>query len=146
MGAIVNLFVAICFSLAILFSFSSLFTDACAARADHCAGTETFSSFNKTAQMGSYMQNTTDTMRNNLANDAIQNNNQLSLNTLANVIGQSVGLAATGLFSIVDISFSIIYDLGGVIGIPGFFLGLLGAIILIKVGSAISEALRLGRF
>lgn len=107
---------------------------------------QNFSTFNKTSQYASLMENQTNNMQTALQQQGTQSNNALGAAALVNVFLQGGSLAVVGLISMIDIGTAILNDVGTVLGPAGvFFVALAVVAISFKFLAQLIEAIRLGR-
>lgn len=142
MGSIVHYFGVVIIIIGTFMIFSSFYNDAYTSSGFTNVSVPT--SFNKTAQYGSYLNNQTSAMKNTIVNSQSDNSAIGVIGGVITLITQGSVLALTGLFSILEIGFALLNDFGAILIIPVGLIGLAFTYLVFKFGAQIIRAVRLG--
>ena len=103
-----------------------------------------FDTFNKTNAYADYMKSQSDQMRTGLQAQSSNSNNQNSIDLIVNILFNGVSTTVMSFFSLVDIVFAIIFDLGIVMLIPAVFIGLLALLFSYQIIAGVIRGIRIG--
>lgn len=135
MGQATNYIGGMLLIIAAFFVFATMFYTA--SDSGGWSDTQTFSSFNRTYEYGAYFDNQSKEFRNTIENTRVNSGQDWDILEILRGIAQGMSLAMVGLMSVIDIGTAILNDMGFVVGIPLFFLGLAVVWLIFKIGSAI---------
>ena len=127
-------------ALTVIFTLSLIITDANVT--GNYTNIDEFKTLNQTGQFAGNIQNQTEKMKTLLTKSNQAGADPLTLLNLLLQGGATVVVTATGL---IGVGIALIFDFGGVIGIPAFFIGIAATGLMLLVIFQIVEGLRTGR-